>query len=163
MLPLAQAIQACTNKQSLEDIKSLLSDSFELLANASMDINISRKDIIRPELDKASHLANRDKPITAELFGDDVDQEFKKIEASNKLSDSMKKKRFSPYPPLKPYQNKAKFVQQIKGKAKSFLGGRAGNFNKSYPASQNSNKSRHNFSSGKRSRHNQHQIQKKKW
>ena len=37
-------------------------------------------------------------PISVQLFGDEVENEFKKIETSNKLAESMLGQRYNPYP-----------------------------------------------------------------
>ena len=135
MCPLVQALQVCGSKPEFNHVKELISDSFELLANVSMDININRREALRPDLKKASHLANKDMPVTDQLFGDDVEAEFKKIETSSKLVESIRGHRYKPYN----YRNQQKFssqnfrgqnkstvIKNMKEKAKNFLGSRAG-------------------------------------
>ena len=74
-------------------------------------------------------------PISDQLFGDDVENEFKKIETSNKLAESMRGQRLNPYPLPKqrPFgsqnfkrHNNAVVIKNLRDKAKHFLSSRAG-------------------------------------
>ena len=94
---------------SLVKVKTAVYDSFELLA---------RRESIRPHLHKAAHIANRDQPITENLFGDEVEAEMKKIEVASKLHQSMKA------------TDKTKKISNLKNRFKSFLGHTAGQGNK---------------------------------
>ena len=144
LCPLVSAID------ELQDMKSetaeKLHDAAELLAFASMDINKRRRDALKPFMQEAKYLTNKEVPITNFLFGDNVEAEFKKIELANKLNDSMKgrkgenkvlKTRQSADDKLagssrgnnrggrfKPYFNRFEFVKR---KAQDFLGQRKGN------------------------------------
>ena len=40
----------CGSKPELQQVKELISDSFELLANVSMDMNFNRREALRPDL-----------------------------------------------------------------------------------------------------------------
>ena len=70
-------------------IKDLLLDSIQLLAQVNMDINNDRREKIRPEMGKCKMLANRERPTSAFLFGDNLEQEYKTVDSSNKISEAM--------------------------------------------------------------------------
>ena len=53
LCPLVQALEACGSKPELQQVKELLTDSFELLAHASMDINLNRRETLRPDWEKS--------------------------------------------------------------------------------------------------------------
>ena len=85
LVPLVHAM----DKAKETEVVNLLQDSFELLANASMSFNLRRRELMKKDMKKAKHLANTNIPITTQLFGDDVEHEFKKIEQTEKLQDTM--------------------------------------------------------------------------
>ena len=113
--PLVHALEELSKEAPcLDNVKEAIISSFELMANLQMDLNLSRKEAIRPHLNKASHIANRDNPITTNLFGDDVEAEMKKVEIANKLHHNMKA------------TNKSKRFNNFKEKARAFLGHQGG-------------------------------------
>ena len=86
LIPLAQAIDL--NKDT--EVNKLLLDSFQILAQVQMDHNNERKQLIKPELGKAKHLAFRDSEVTNLLFGDNLESEFKKADTTIKLVEAIK-------------------------------------------------------------------------
>lgn len=90
--PLVQALEECGDKPEFLKIKELISDSVEFLGNFNMSINNTRRDELRPCLKNAAPLANRNSPVTDQLFGDEVESEIKKIEARAKLTESIQNK-----------------------------------------------------------------------
>ena len=139
--PLVKAIEECGDSPQLQKIKGLVADGVELLSQVSMDMNYTRRDTMRPELKKASHLASRSIPVTDQLFGDDVEAEFKKIESRTKLSESMRGQRYTPY--QKPSftagsSSGAGFSRFKQSQKKPFLVNKAGNIS-GFPASSSSN------------------------
>ena len=113
--PLVHALEELGQESPcLENVKEAIISSFELMANLQMDFNLSRKEAIRPHLNKASHIANRDNPITTNLFGDDVESEMKKVEMATKLHHNMKA------------SSKFKRFQNFKERARAFLGHQGG-------------------------------------
>ena len=85
LYPLVLAMDKCEDPVVLE----LLKDSFEILAHASMDTNVRRRNELKPDMRNAKHLTNKDVPVTSLLFGDDLDTAVKKIEQTNKLKEHM--------------------------------------------------------------------------
>ena len=109
MTPLVLAMEELEKDEpSFDKVKTAVFDSFELMANMHMDINISRRESIRPHLHKAAHIANRDQPITENPFGDEVEAEMKKIEVASKLYQSMK------------FTDKTKKISNLKNRFKFF-------------------------------------------
>lgn len=86
IVPLVKAMEMNVNKE----VGKLLKDSFQLLAQAHMDLNNDRKARIKPELGNVKHLAYKDSVITEELFGNNIEAECKKAETSSKLSETIK-------------------------------------------------------------------------
>lgn len=65
-------------------------DVLALLGQTNKQINLARKDFIRPELNRDySHLCNHNRPFTKLLFGDDVSKTAKEIEDCSKISNRM--------------------------------------------------------------------------
>ena len=135
MTPLVHALEELNQTTpSIEKIKDAIIHSFEIMANLQMDLNIARKETIRPHLHKAAHLANKNAPITDMLFGDDVESEMKKVEVATKLHQNMKATD----------KSKFKRLQNFKERAKAFLGNQGGQsphyaspgFKKGYPKHQ---------------------------
>ena len=125
------------------EISALLQDSFEILAHASMECNDKRRTDLKPHMQGAKHLVSRNIPVTTELFGDNLDQEFKKLEQDKKLRESMSAgpsgsqhkalgrarrggaSSFTHRGVNKPYYHNNK-VERFRERAKNFLGHRAG-------------------------------------
>lgn len=65
-------------------------DSLALLGHANRQINLTRKDFLRPELNaEYSHLCNHSRPVTSYLFGDDVSKSARELEDSAKITNKM--------------------------------------------------------------------------
>lgn len=61
-------------------------DALSLFGHSNRQLNMSRRDIIRPELrTEYSHLCNPSVPFTKELFGDDLSKTAKEVEDSVKM------------------------------------------------------------------------------
>ena len=81
LCPLVQALNKLENQP---EISSLLQDSFEILAHASMECNDKRRTDLKPHMQGAKHLVSRNIPVTTELFGDNLEHELKKLEQDKK-------------------------------------------------------------------------------
>ena len=132
ILPLVQALNICAQDNIPEALTQCITDATVLFANSTMEYNLLRREAIRPRIAKAGQLANKERPITTELFGDDVEADLKRIETSQNLTDKLKRasnNRFD-QPSKAPnfVQNrKQQLRQKIKKRAqKGFLGYRAG-------------------------------------
>ena len=74
-------------KSSNEDNISKLMDAVVLLANANTEVNLRRRERLKPELHPSyRHLCNPSNPITSQLFGDDLPKAVKDIAEANKIS-----------------------------------------------------------------------------
>ena len=74
-------------KSSNEDDISKLMDAVILLANAKTEVNLRRRERLKPELHPSyRHLRNPSNPITSQLFGDDLPKAVKDIAEANKIS-----------------------------------------------------------------------------
>ena len=80
-------------KELKTDFNSLIdecNDAVALLGQANKQINLARKDFLRPELSREySHLCHHSRPVTNMLFGDDVSKSAKEIEDVSKISNRM--------------------------------------------------------------------------
>ena len=76
-----------------EDISFIVdnvNDSLAFLGHANRQINLTRKDLLKPELKyEYAHLCNHQVPYTNHLFGDDVSKAAKEIEDAAKIGNKM--------------------------------------------------------------------------
>lgn len=72
---------------SKEDNIGKLMDAVILLANANTEVNLRRRERLKPELHPSyRHLCNPSNTITSQLFGDDLPKAVKDIAEANKIS-----------------------------------------------------------------------------
>ncbi|XP_053373549.1 uncharacterized protein LOC128546615 [Mercenaria mercenaria] len=65
-------------------------DVLALLGHANKQVNLTRKDFLRPEMSKEyTHLCSQSRPFTKFLFGDDVSKSAKELEDCSKISNRM--------------------------------------------------------------------------
>ena len=90
-------LQMC-NSSSGEQ-KNALTHTAVLLLSANRDLNLKRRDLIRPDLNKQyASLCNPSTTISTFLFGDDLNKEVEELTKSNKLSNKVTpKQRMEPY------------------------------------------------------------------
>ncbi len=89
---------------AVEDQKCKLAHAAVLLLAANRKVNMRRRDLIRPDLNKQfSSLCNPSIAISAYLFGDDLNKEVEELTKSNKLSGKVTTKHRSAYHPA-PYK-----------------------------------------------------------
>ena len=90
-------LQMC-NSSSGEQ-KNALTHTAVLLLPANRDLNLKRRVLIRPDLNKqCALLCNPSTTISTFLFGDDLNKEVEKLTKSNKLSNKVApKQRMEPY------------------------------------------------------------------
>jgi len=90
-------LQMC-NSSSGEQ-KNALIHTAVLLLSANRDLNLKRRDLIRPDLNKqCASLCNPSTTISTFLFGDDLNKEVEKLTKPNKLSNKVTpKQRIEPY------------------------------------------------------------------
>ena len=70
-----------------------------LLMSANRELNLKRRDLLRPDLNKQyGALCNPSTPMSTFLFADDLNKEVEELTKSNKLSGKVHHKhRFTPY------------------------------------------------------------------
>lgn len=90
-------LQICNESQGTP--KDILIHTVVLLLSANREINLKRRDLLRPDLNKQyGALCNPSTPISNFLFGDDLSKEVEELTKSNKLSVRVNQKpRFAPY------------------------------------------------------------------
>ena len=90
-------LQMC-NSSSGEQ-KNALTHTAVLLLSANRDLNLKRRDFIRPDLNKQyASLCNPSTTISTFVFGDDLNKEVEELTKSNKLSNKVTpKQRMEPY------------------------------------------------------------------
>ena len=75
-----------TNSSKEDNIGKLM-DAVILLANANTEVNLRRRERLKPELHPSyRHLCNPSNTITSQLFGDDLPKPVKDIAEANKIS-----------------------------------------------------------------------------
>ena len=97
MTGLYAILQLCQNEQGVP--KDHLIDAVVLLMSANRELNLKRRDLLRPDLNKQyGALCNPSTPMSTFLFGDDLNKEVEELTKSNKLSGKVHQKhRFTPY------------------------------------------------------------------
>ena len=121
MIPLVEGINALP--QSCPAVKPL-ADALELFGHCQMSLNERRRSDLKMHMKGIKELVNKDVPVTAELFGDNIDTEIKKLDVERKLQDSLHStRRGGVYKEYKPSGSifSSRF-QSFKNKARTFLG-----------------------------------------
>ena len=91
-------LQMC-NSSSGEQ-KNALTHTAVLLLSTNRDLNLKRRDLIRPDLNKQyASLCNPSTTISTFLFGDDLNKEVEELTKSNKVSHKV-----TPRQHMKPYK-----------------------------------------------------------
>jgi hypothetical protein len=73
-----------------DEIVMDLMDAVSLMANVSQEISYRRRESIRQDIgEKYTELCSRQTPITGKLFGDDVDEEIKRIDKTKNLGKNL--------------------------------------------------------------------------
>ena len=77
-------------KSNNADNISSLMDAVILLSNTNTEVNLQRRERLKPELHPSyRHLCHPSNPITSQLFGDDLLKAFKDIAEANKISSKL--------------------------------------------------------------------------
>ena len=86
-------IEKQIKEKESDDISYIIdhsNDAIALLGHANRQINLLRKDLLRPEhKNEYSHLCNHTVPYTCQLFGDDVSKAAKEIEDAAEIGNKM--------------------------------------------------------------------------
>ena len=71
-------------------------DGVLLLANANIELNLRRREALKPELHTSyRYLCAPSNPITTELFGDDLPKAVKDITDTNRITSKLSRERFN--------------------------------------------------------------------
>ena len=90
-------LQLCNSANG--DQRNVLTHTAVLLLSANRELNLKRRDLIRPDLKKQySPLCNPSTALSTFLFGDDLNKEVEELTKSQKLSNKVTpKRRMEPY------------------------------------------------------------------
>ena len=120
-------LQLCNSANG--DQRNVLTHTAVLLLSANRELNLKRRDLIRPDLNKQyAPLCNPSTAVSTFLFGDDLNKEVKELTKSQKLSNKVNpKRRMEPYkvPTSRGVCRRGRFSQSAgRGRApsNSFLG-----------------------------------------
>ena len=73
-------------------------DGVLLLANANMEVNVRRREALRPELHASyRYLCATSNPISSELFGDDLPKAVKDITDTNRITSKLQRDKKESY------------------------------------------------------------------
>lgn len=96
-----QVINEVLNESEMppkEKIVDTLMDGVQLLANANIEVNIRRREALKPELHTSyRYLCAPSNPITTELFGDDLPKAVKDITDTNRITSKISRERKDGY------------------------------------------------------------------
>ena len=120
-------LQLCNSANG--DQSNVLTPTAVQLLSANRELNLKRRDLIRPDLNKQyGPLCNPSTAVSTFLFGDDLNKEVKELTKSQKLSNKVNpKRRMEPYkvPASRGVCRRGRFSQSAgRGRApsNSFLG-----------------------------------------
>ena len=120
-------LQMCNSSSG--DQRNVLTHTAVLLLSANRELNLKRRDLIRPDLNKQyASLCNPSTAVSTFLFGDDLNKEVEELTKSHKLSSKVtQRKRMEPYkvPAARGVRGRGRFSQNAgRGRASSnpFLG-----------------------------------------
>lgn len=106
-------LQLCNSSSG--DQRNVLTHTAVLLLSANRELNLKRRDLIRPDLNKQyASLCNPSTPVSSFLFGDDLNKEVEELTKSQKLSSKVTpKKRMEPYkvPAARGMRGRGRFSQ----------------------------------------------------
>ena len=90
-------LQLCNSANG--DQRNVLTHTAVLLLSANRELNLKRRDLIRPDLNKQyAPLCNPSTAVSTFLFGDDLNKEVEELTKSQKLSNKVTpKRRMEPY------------------------------------------------------------------
>ena len=90
-------LQLCNSANG--DQRNVLTPTAVLLLSANRELNLKRRDLIRPDLNKQyAPLCNPSTAVSTFLFGDDLNKEVEELTKSQKLSNKVTpKRRMEPY------------------------------------------------------------------
>ena len=85
-------LQLCNSSSG--DQRNVLTHTAVLLLSANRELNLKRRDLIRPDLNKQyASLCNPSTPVSSFLFGDDLNKEVEELTKSQKLSSKVTPKK----------------------------------------------------------------------
>ena len=120
-------LQMCNSSSG--DQRNVLTHTAAILLSANRELNLKRRDLIRPDLNKQyASLCNPSTAVSTFLFGDDLNKEVEELTKSHKLSSKVTpRKRMEPYkvPAARGVRGRGRFSQNAgRGRASSspFLG-----------------------------------------
>ena len=93
LLPLVQAMNGL--KEGSKEW-ACLADSFEIFAHQFMALNDKRRNLLKAASSLPKKLFSHEVPVTTKLFGDQFEEEIKKLDLDKKLMDSLQGSRFPP-------------------------------------------------------------------
>ena len=83
---------------SKNEVVNNLMDGVFLLANANMELNVRRREALRPELHASyRYLCAPSNPISSELFGDDLPKAVKDITDTNRITSKLQRDKKESY------------------------------------------------------------------
>ena len=83
---------------SKNEVVNNLMDGMLLLANANMELNVRRREALRPELHASyRYLCAPSNPISSELFGDDLPKAVKDITDTNRITSKLQRDKKESY------------------------------------------------------------------
>ena len=83
---------------SKNEVVNNLMDGVLLLANANMELNVRRREALRPELHTSyRYLCAPSNPISSELFGDDLPKAVKDITDTNRITSKLQQDKKESY------------------------------------------------------------------
>ncbi|XP_038053405.1 uncharacterized protein LOC119725881 [Patiria miniata] len=89
-VPLLQLTEKLLAKQSVKDEVKLATDTITLMANANIELNLRRRELMRPDLNtQYQRLCAPSVPITQLLFGDDLTKAVHDIKTTNKVGNKL--------------------------------------------------------------------------
>ncbi|CAB3984921.1 Hypothetical predicted protein [Paramuricea clavata] len=92
------ALAHITTLPAGKEIVESMTDAIALCAHANSELNIRRKELIKPDLhEDYKHLCSASVPSSSQLFGDDLSKQVKDLTEVNKVGRKMTRHKNKPY------------------------------------------------------------------
>ena len=86
--------QSSASDETVNHMTSLLGDSLTLISDANFELNLRRRELIKPELHRDFMPLCSSAPITTFLFGDDLNSQIRNLQQANRIGSLVNRKPY---------------------------------------------------------------------
>ena len=86
--------QSSASDEMVNHMTSLLGDSLTLISDANFELNLRRRELIKPEFNRDFMPLRSSAPITTFLFGDDLNSQIRNLQQANRIGSLVNRKPY---------------------------------------------------------------------